>query len=286
VKNWAIVPFIGCLENTKNTVRDLLEQTVQVNVLLVDNGSTLEEWNDIRKWATIYLPYAMDDNEFCGVFPWRHNPPLPSLAATWNTALDFVWASGGQHAMVCNNDIRLRPWTYDRLLYAQGETGALFVSAVNHPEGYEKNTGVDYDDINLLHRGGPDFSCYLLTKEGHEKYRFDESYIPAYCEDLDMHRRYMLGGDGSRIFSVAIPYLHVDNGSGTLKSFSPERREQFDIAVANGSRKYYEAKWGGGVNAEKFIWPFGVVAPVVHCENHCVTTPELQAHGCRGGRTD
>lgn len=300
-KHWAVVVFIDCVENTKETVWDLLQQTIPTNVLLVDNGSSLANWEEMRRWAaepkghTRYDPqtgaevvttedWQKEQAAKGRVFPWRHNPPLPSLAATWNAALDFVWASGGEEAMVCNNDIRVKRWTYDRLEQALRLTGALFVSAVNHPEGYGLDIG---DDISLSSRGGPDFSCYLISKEGHAKYRFDENFTPAYCEDLDIHRRYMLGGDGARIFSVNLPYLHKEGGSGTLKAFSPERAEHFHKAVEAGSRAYYRAKWGGGANEETFRYPFGN-SPAGKWEFtcDCVTTPQLQSHGCRGGRTD
>lgn len=283
-KHWAVVVFISCLENTKETVLDLLAQTVDTNVLLVDNGSGLAEWEEMREWA------AGDPGR---IYPWRHNPPLPSLAATWNAALDFIWASGGTEAMVCNNDIRVRPWMYAALLWAKENTGALFVSGVNTPKGYEKHKDEAPEPNGS--KGGPDFSCYLITKAGHQKYRCDENFSPAYCEDLDLHRRYMLGGDGARILSVNLPYLHKDGGSGTLKSFSKERADWFHRAVDAGSRSYYRAKWGGGVNEETFLLPFTPIEAqeesdptwaATRCKNGCVTTPQLQAHGCRGGRID
>lgn len=279
---WAVVPFINCVQNTKDTVIDLLYQTVQVNILLVDNGSDLDEWEEIRDWSGMINRVRAGDVAKGKVHCWRHNPPMPSLSATWNTALDFIWSIDGEKAMVCNNDIRLKPWTVEALLGYQEQENALFVSAV----GVTKE---QYDDLKVCpaqdpHHGGPDFSCYLITQLGHSMYRFDEGFVPAYCEDLDLHRRYMLGGDGARIFSVNVPYLHKDNGSGTLKSFSPERAEQFHRAVQAGSRSYYEKKWGGGANAERFLVPFGEEYPAVFgsCSKGCVTTPELQGHGCGG----
>ena len=222
------------------------------------------------------------------MLPWRHNPPLPSLAATWNTALWFVWNSGGEAAMVCNNDIRVKPWIFDTLLRYRSHNASLFISAVGvTPDQYIASTP---PQLLSKDKGGPDFSCYLITKEGHEKYPFDPNFIPAYCEDVDVHRRYMLGGDGGRIFSVNLPYLHKDGGSGTLKSFSPSRREQFNKAVEQGSRRHYRAKWGGGANEETYLAPFGDVRNIApgqsypFCEEGCITTPQLQAHGCGGSK--
>lgn len=277
-ENWAVVPFIGCLENTKEIAVDLMQQTVAMKILLVDNGSSLDEYEEVRDWARL-----VTGTKGAKLYLWRHNPPLPSLSATWNAALKFVWDCGGEEALVCNNDIRVQGWMFEKLKEAQKKTDALFVSAVNHPEGYAEGYApvVDFNT-----RGGPDFSCYLITKAGWEKYPFDENFIPAYCEDLDMHRRYMLGGDGGKIFSVSLPYLHKDNGSGTLKSFSPERQAAFHTAVDQGSRRYYAEKWGGPVNAETFLYPFNTDVKKLEVDCGHVTTPELQAAGCRGGRMD
>jgi hypothetical protein len=129
----------------------------------------------------------------------------------------------------------------------------------------------DYAKREVVSKGGPDFSCFLISKEGHEKYPFDEAFSPAYCEDLDMHRRYILGGDGDKIFSVNLPYWHVDHGSGTLKAVSAERRAKIEGQINAGSRAYYQRKWGGPVNAERYTIPFEEQSA-----QDGVTTPELQ----------
>ena len=87
----------------------------------------------------------------------------------------------------------------------------------------------------------------------------------------------MLGGDGKRIFSVNVPFLHVDRGSGTLKGMDPERRARKEAQIERGSRAYYIRKWGGPVNQETFEHPFGP-KPAGPC---ATTTPELQAETWR-----
>jgi hypothetical protein len=62
----------------------------------------------------------------------------------------------------------------------------------------------------------------------------------------------MLGGDGSRIFSVNLPYLHY--ASGTINS-EPEKALAWAKRIEQ-SRAHYVRKWGGDVNHERFTIPF------------------------------
>jgi hypothetical protein len=80
----------------------------------------------------------------------------------------------------------------------------------------------------------------------------------------------MLGGDGARIYSVNIPYLHY--ASSTLKNYTEAEMAAFQQRVGQ-SRGYYARKWGGPVNQETFCTPFGWLTGVPLCN---VTTPELQ----------
>jgi hypothetical protein len=164
----------------------------------------------------------------------------------------------------------------------------LFVSAVGvTPDQF--TPGVDdpmywYDEAKreVVSKGGPDFSCFLISRACHERFQFDEHFTPAFLEDLDYHRRLMLAGEGARIFSVNLPYLHY--GSLTLKTVS--NRAQIEAAIMAGSRTHYREKWGGDCNAEQWYIPFGHgqgpcddPQPLVEqWQARCgPTTPELQA---------
>lgn len=95
-------------------------------------------------------------------------------------------------------------------------------------------------------KGGPDFSCFLISRECHEKYRFDENLI--YYSDNDYHYRMKLGGDTERIFSINLPYLHY--GSRTINR-SPEAHEAGQKRFEE-HRDYYIRKWGGVGGQETF----------------------------------
>jgi hypothetical protein len=249
---WIICPVLNNLAMTMDAIGDFLDQSVPTRVLIVNQGADTELRQALERQAEL-----MPDR----LFIWSHMPPLPSLSASWNRALDFVWETGGDRALVVNNDVRISRLTVGILSMNLDRAQALFISAVAvAKEQYEKwlKEGDQFTDqttsgVDVGSKGGPDFSCFMISRAGHQKYRFDENFIPAYCEDLDMHRRYMLGGDGDKIFSVNLPYLHF--ASGTLKDMTPEQRMKKERAI-DGSRQYYKRKWGGDVNQETYYFPF------------------------------
>lgn len=286
------MPVTGQRDYTIDALNDCLQQSADDVRLLIINQAVptplRQELEAIAEQTAMDRAGATPRPE---IFLWHHEPTLPSLAATWNRALAFVWETGATKALVVNNDVRLRHDTYSALDAVMGHSEALFVSAVGvgsedawrepsaeimfHPPGHPF-AGHPVD------KGGPDFSCFLISRACHERYPFDEGFIPAYCEDLDYHRRLMLGGDGARIFSVNLPFWH--RRSGTLEGLTPARRQALEQAISRGSRTYYAKKWGGPVNQETFREPFGkihgdlgVVLDEPPVEDGSATTPALQA---------
>lgn len=264
---WIIMPVLGAPELTEAAIADCLAQTVQAKLLIINQGVDREFRRRLEAIAEEYADR---------ILLWSHDPCLPSLSATWNTALRFVWTCGGEEALVVNNDVRLSPSTYEYLRLVAHQTMALFVSAVGVTavqfQETEMPSGAQFVELAQTGAiGGPDFSCFLITEACHWKYPFDEGFVPAYCEDLDLHRRMMLGGDGERIFSINLPFHHVGGGSGTLKSFSAEQRAAHEARIGQ-SRAHYARKWGGPVNQETYTIPFDA-----RTAQTGVTTPELQA---------
>lgn len=227
--------------------------------------------------------------KFCALYgdavlPWFWDPGMPSLSATWNRALRFVWETGETKALVANNDVRVTKDTWKTLSEILDCEKALLVTATGVEEeetlfeeaksGGQRRLAYTTCDVcggaglhsgdectycggkgGKVGRGGPGFSLFMISKEAHEKYPFDEELIPAFCEDVDMHRRMILGGDGDRIFGTNVRYLHL--GGQTLKAMSPERKAFVEWQIANVSRVHFAKKWGGPVNGETFVEPFG-----------------------------
>lgn len=275
---WAICPVMGAPELTEAAIGDLLAQSIPIKILIINQGVESSFRQRLEQISEEY-----PDRVFC----WAHNPPLPSLSSSWNRALRFVWSLGGTEALVINNDTRIRPRTYELLRGIHAHTQALFVSAVGvtaeQYEAYDGSdlgwlTGPDADGWGHPNApGGPDFSCFMISRECHEKYPFDEGFIPAYGEDCSYHRELMLADEGKLIYSINLPYHHVDHGSGTLKSLPGDQRAALERRIGQ-SREYYRRKWGpGGINGETFTRPFDPSSARPH-----VTNPELQAL-VRGG---
>lgn len=271
---WCVMPILAGPAMTEAAIGDLLAQSVPTRLLLINQGVDDAFRDRLERLA---------EQEPERIFLWSHQPPLPSLSASWNRALNFVWSVGGEVALVVNNDVRLDADTIRILDKALFYDDALFVSAVGvtveqfdaRPK-YSEMHGLSREffvgDGPFVTKGGPDFSCFLISRAAHWKYPFDERFVPAYGEDCDTHRRYMLGGDAARIFSINLPYLHY--ASGTLKQLPPKEREELERRIG-GSRAYYAQKWGpDGINGETFTIPFDVASA-----RGGVTNPELQRRG-------
>lgn len=270
---WVVMPFIDLwYEFTQQAAVDVLGQTAPRRLLLVDNGSGELDRVAADAWLQARGSWNKRD-----AMIWHHDPPLPTLDATWNRALEAAWEAGAERALVVNNDVRLPATTLEHLERAMAETGALFVSAVNVGEDGFGEHGRDgwshpYPDTHPGVRGGPDYSCFLISKECHQRFPFDPQF--TYCGDLDHHRRIMLAGEGKRIFGVCVPYLHY--ASRTI------RKHPRLALVGDEHRRLYAEKWGGPVNQEVFTEPYNSGSPIVADVAKPRTTPELQ-RACQEG---
>lgn len=246
-----IMPVVDGLDYTLPALYDSLSQlNGQVQILILNQGSSQATRDgleaELRRNPRLLLV--------------THDPPLPSLAASWNQTLDYAWACGFQDALVVNNDVRMGSWLYQRLRDAASLHGLWWVSPVNvrDQEGQvwelppPPPEAPDYSPLTL---GGPDFSCFLITEECHVAYRFDERFQPAYFEDNDYHRRHWLGGDGAKIAGVTLPYLHY--GGSTIKQ-NPARAEGWEKKF-EAVRARYVQKWGGLPHHERYLVPVDAV---------------------------
>lgn len=277
-RTWVVMPFVDLWEEfTRAAAGDVLGQTAPTRLLLVSNGS-IGETVAAQRWLAERGSH-LDRSAMLWYFA-----PMLTLSQVWNRALEMVWKGGGERALVVNNDLRLPRQLLEHLHRAMDETGALFTSAINVMDASrfgkgdwasnaEEWVGGELPFPDLSSRGGPDYSCFLISRECHERFPFDDRF--TYCNDLDHHRRVMLAGEGRRIFSVCVPYLHF--ASQTIR-----RRPEL-AKVADQHRAIYAEKWGGGVNAETFLEPYTEPSRVVRDDwaygrvaKPPVTTPELQ----------
>jgi len=258
---WCVLPHRNNVGLTLNALADLLDQTVPTRVLLIGQGVSTETREALEREAAL---------QPLRVANWFYDPPLTSLSAVWNTGLQYCWTTGADRALVVNNDVRLPRHLVATLSRAMDAVPLDFVSAVGRPPA-------DWDPARLpptdfTQRGGPDFSCFLIRARLHQGDPFDEQFQPAFCEDVDYHRRLLLTGRGPQIASIDLPYLHF--GSQTLQGLPDEERRRLEAQITQGSRAYYAQKWGGPVNAETYWRPFD---PESASGDGRATTPALQA---------
>lgn len=241
-----VIPFVEQLELTDHALGDALTQLGgDVRVLLINNGGALP-------------PGALTRRFDPRVLYWHHSPPLAALAATWNFALDTAWALGFHDCMVWNNDIRVQPDMYADLRSYAAQLHLDFATPVNtRDQEQDPDVPLWQQRVQLeggpqqLRRflGGPDFSCFYITRELHADHRFDPRFRPAYFEDGDYHRRLWLAGDGRRIAGLPLPYLHL--GSQTIRRDAEAAREfapKFEACKAA-----YIRKWGGPPHQERRV---------------------------------
>lgn len=237
-----VIPFIDCWQETHQATLDARQQLEgKADLLLIDQGSggvAREGAEMLARTPSLRL--------------WRHTPPMPSLAATWNAALDYAWELGHQDCMVWNNDIRVAPQMYAALRKVAEYHNLWFTTPVNvgTPDNSESwikvGTMALVADVQL---GGPDFSCFLISQECHQEYRFDERFLKAYFEDNQYVRKMWLGGDGNRIAGVTLPYLHY--GSRTSQR-SPEAAAELAPFFERNKQLYAEL-WGGPPHHERYL---------------------------------
>lgn len=224
-----LIPYIDLWELTEQALLDVIVQDgVACTPLLLDNCSalikTVEESAEFYAFKSPYAEYLRMPGTVCKL---------------WNAGLEVAFGAGAQVAAVVNNDVRLHPHTLSRLHACLTATDALFVSAVGVRDDTWKETPPAVVELLAAGRGGPDYSCFLITKECWERYPFDERF--TYFGDNDHYTRMKFEGNGSRIFRVNVPYLHY--GSRTI-----HRSVQAEAEAAvtfEAHRALYVKKWGG-----------------------------------------
>ena len=205
------------LHLTKKAIKSALGQDIDCQVVLIDNVSTdgTVQWARTKPGlATIELMNQQ------------------SLSACWNLGLKVAWSLGYAHALVCNNDIELRPDAY-RLLLANG---GPFVTCVSVDTSEQADEPPAPGNV----RPHPDFSCFLIRKEVTDKVGwFNEAYYPAYVEDCDYHVR--MHRSGIEAISIGVPFLH--HGVSTVKSCSPQDKHIIQRG-ADKNRAMFKSVYG------------------------------------------
>ena len=216
-------------------------------------GFVVTTWNGARLVETIsHIPKGsrclVVDNSQTG---W-------TLARAWNYGAGRLFSEGYDVAIVCNDDIVLRPDTGELLAtkLLELESNGYVLLSGRHAATNDHHT--DSPDWTLLNsavpalRPGPDFALFAITHRTFDLVgSFDEKFVPCWHEDNDYHRRIDLAGYQAGAYA---PYWHYLNG--TLRT-DPERQAQVRAGAFEASKAYYIRKWGGIPGQERFVVPYG-----------------------------
>lgn len=116
----------------------------------------------------------------------------------------------------------------------------------------------DLDENMLTYPAGTgSFSCFILNDKIIENVGyFDEDISPnyGYYEDNDYHRRMLAKGFDIRP-TEGCRTTHVNNGSNTLKAYTPEEMAEHHIKFHRATINYVR-KWGGPPHHELYETPF------------------------------
>jgi GT2 family glycosyltransferase len=202
----------NCLELTKKCVASVQEQTISVDILVIDNAST----DGTREWLSEQGIKAMLFDTNIGV----------SIA--WNVGLELAFKNHG-HCLVVNNDTKLPPYFYNKLLSYDLSfvTGVSVDDLSNHPEEWKQPA--EY----------PDFSAFLIRRScwcavG----RFDQR-MKFYASDCDYAVRAHRAGIG--MVNAGVPFHH--ERSSTLKHATAEERTEIQ-AQADEDRRVFKSIYG------------------------------------------
>jgi GT2 family glycosyltransferase len=200
-------------------VRSAQDQDVPCTILVIDNHSSDDTSHWLRAKAGLIKIYF---------------PETISLASCWNSGIAILRSISPSPILIMNNDIEIKPWTY-RVLREQGKPFVTGVS-VSTREQYD----VGEPEKPIVASPHPDFSCFMIRSEVHYMIGpFDESYYPAYCEDLDYHVRMHRAGITAE--SIPLPFYH--ERSSALKNSSREEASLMRRG-ADANRERFRKKYG------------------------------------------
>lgn len=213
------------LHLTKAAVKSVLSMTetdgMSIFLLVVDNSSTDGTASWLHTKSTVATYHLKDQY---------------SLAKCWNIGLKTLLRSGYKEALVINNDVELRPDTYELL----SGYGADFVTGVGTSTDIACQGVRDAADLESTENNHPDFSCFMIRKTVTDRVGwFDEDYYPAFYEDNDYHVR--MHRAGIRAVSVDVPFLH--HGSQTIKQAEPGEQKLI-MRYADLNKERFRQKYG------------------------------------------
>ena len=170
-----------------------------------------------------------------------------ALAKSWNSGIKKALKDGCEYVIVPNLDIELREDTIDNLVEYAGQDDSVVWS------GWCTNNTGRFPDDNFIVSSKlmyDNFAFFMvndrLFKEVGE---FDEKFVPAYGEDVDMQYRLELAGKKHTCVWSA-RFVHF--GQTTFKNCNGPKEEETKVKIES----YFRKKWGGAPRGQVYLTPF------------------------------
>ena len=211
----------NCLELTKKCVESVRKQSINVDILVIDNDST----DGTRGWL-------YDDR-----IPYCDFRPQIGVSAGWNFGIEKIFRADlpekSHYVLVVNNDTILPANFYSELL----SYDVPFVTGASTEDMLEISPIIQHERKPLV--GGPDFSAFLIRRDCWEKVGPFDERMKFYASDnafhVEAHRK------GIPLLRANLPFYH--ERSSTLKKASPAERREIEIQ-ADRDREVFKSIYG------------------------------------------
>jgi GT2 family glycosyltransferase len=219
-----------CIENSKSTLANCYMKIALTAAIYVTNEEH-KKYLDLttksivsKKHSVVWVPcenyvnpvlepltytFKQEPNEIKVLHPTGQQ----SVSQAWNKGIEEGSKAGCNYILVINTDIIFKSNSIDRLVdFAETHPTAVLWTMTECRDSTNFENCAE-DESFAEH---PNFSCFMVQSDFFRHVgKFDENFIPAYCEDGDMHARIVLSGLKAYAYGGA-KFFHF--GSQTIKS--------------------------------------------------------------------
>lgn len=166
-----------------------------------------------------------------------HSTGQQSVSQAWNKGIEEGSKAGCDYILAINTDIVFKSNAIDRLVnFAETHPEAVLWTMTECRDSASLESCPE-DESFLVQ---PNFSCFMVKSDFFRHVgKFDENFIPAYCEDGDMHARIELAGLKAYSYGGA-KFYHF--GSKTIKS--DQELLNKNAQTYPKCQLYFLEKWG------------------------------------------
>ena len=169
------------------------------------------------------------------------------LAKGWNAGIKQALRDGCEYVVVPNLDIEVTEGAIDNLVeYASQDDSVVW-------SGWCTNNTGRFPSDNFIvnsHLVYDNFAFFMVSDRLFKEVgEFDEKFVPAYGEDVDMQYRIELAGKKHTCVWSA-RFIHF--GQTTFRNCKGPNEEETRVKIEN----YFRRKWGGAPRGQVYLTPF------------------------------